>query len=68
MATPSRRLDEQLERARRLFEYGEYDWETFCARRDEITEQKRQLAESAAKPQTADLEWCEAKLMDLVGA
>jgi recombinase-like zinc beta ribbon protein len=36
LATASRRLDEQLERARRLFEYGEYDWETFCARRDEI--------------------------------
>ena len=34
LATVSRRLDEQLERARRVFKYGEYDWETFCARRD----------------------------------
>ena len=68
LATAARRLDEQLERARRLFEYGEYDWETFCARRDEITEQKRKLTESAVKPQTTDLQWCEAQLMDLVGA
>ncbi len=67
-AAASKRLDEQLERAKRLFEYGEYDWETFCARRDEITDQKRQLSEAAAKPESVDLEWCEAQLMDLVGA
>ena len=32
-ANATKRLDEQLDRARRLFEFGEYDWETFCARR-----------------------------------
>jgi hypothetical protein len=47
---------------------GEYDWATFCARRDEITEQKRQFAESAAKPESVDLEWCESQLLDLVSA
>ena len=67
-ATTTRRLDEQLERAKRLFEYGEYDWETFCARRDEIQQQLGQLAEAAAKPESVDLEWCEAQLMDLVAA
>ena len=67
-APAARRLDEQLARAKRLFEYGEYDWETFCARRDEIIEQKRQLAESAAKPESVDLAWCESQILDLVSA
>ncbi len=67
-ANATRRLDEQLLRAKRLFECGEYDWETFCARRDEIQQQLSQLADAAAKPETVDLEWCEAQLMDLVGA
>ncbi len=67
-ATATSRLDEQLQRAKRLFEYGEYDWETFCARRDEIQQQLSQLADAAAKPETVDLEWCKAQLMDLVGA
>ena len=62
------RLDEQLERAKRLFEYGEYDWETFCARRDEIQQQLSHLADAAAKPESVDLDWCEAQLMDLVAA
>ena len=44
--TAIKRLDDQLARARRLFEYGEYDWDTFCARREEISEQKRQLEKS----------------------
>jgi hypothetical protein len=51
-----------------LFEYGEYDWETFCARKDEIQQQLSHLAEAAAKPETVDLEWCEAHLIDLVSA
>ncbi len=67
-AAASKRLDEQLERAKRLFEYGEYDWETFCSRRDEINEQKRQLIEAATKPAIVDVEWCESQLMDLVSA
>ena len=68
VATATKRLDEQLDRARRLFEYGEYDWETFCARRDEIKEQKRRLAEAAAKPEAIDLEWCESQLLDFTSA
>ena len=35
-AAAVQRLAAQLDRARRLFEYGEYDWETFCKRRDEL--------------------------------
>ena len=56
-ANAKKRLDEQLDRARRLFEFGEYDWKTFCARRDEINTQKRQLAEAATNPESIDLEW-----------
>ncbi len=67
-ATAIRRLDDQLDRARRLFEYGEYDWDTFCARRDEINEQKRQLEKSEASPEAVDLEWCESQLFDLTSA
>ena len=67
-AAATRRLDEQLERPKRLFEYGEYDRETFCARRDEIQQQLGHLAEAAAKPETVDVDWCEAQLMDLVAA
>ncbi len=64
--TAIKRLDEQLARAKRLFEYGEYDWETFCARRDEISQQKRQLTDAA--PEITDLEWCESQLLDLRSA
>ncbi|GEM_PF-6725794 len=67
-AIATKRLAEQLERAKRLFEYGEYDWETFCARRDEIQQQLSQLAEAAAKPEPVDLDWCGAQLIDLVAA
>src|SRR6266568_1508350 len=67
-ANATKRLDEQLDRARRLFEFGEYDWETFCARRDEINTQKRQLAEATTNPQSIDLEWCESQLLDLTSA
>jgi hypothetical protein len=63
-----RRLGEQLERARRLFEFGEYDWKTFCARRADIREQQRQLTEAVAQPEAIDLQWCETQLLDLVSA
>jgi hypothetical protein len=62
-----KRLAEQLERARRLYEFGEYDWDTFSARRDEIQEQQRQLAE-ARRTDSIDVDWCEAQLLDLVAA
>ena len=62
-AAAIRRLDDQLDRVRRLFEYGEYDWETFCKRRDELNEQKRQL-ENATEAGTVDVEWCESQLLD----
>ncbi len=63
-----RHLDEQLERARRLYEFGEYDWDTFSARSAEIKEQQRQLSEAAAGPDAFDLSWCETQLLDLVSA
>ena len=65
----SRRLKEQLERVRRLYEFGEYDWDTFVAKRDEIrAEQSRLDAEAGAQLGTTDLEWCEAQLLDLLAA
>ena len=66
--TAIKRLHDQLARARRLFEYGEYDWDTFCARREEISEQERQLQRSAAEPEPVDLAWCESQLLDLTSA
>lgn len=70
MASPTviKRLDDQLDRARRLFEYGEYNWDTFCARRDELTHQKRQICEATATREPIDLEWCESQLLDLTSA
>lgn len=62
-----RRLEEQLARARRLYEFGEYDWDTFAARRDEIQEQLRQVQEARGREQP-DLEWCESQLLDLMAA
>ena len=62
-AAAIRRLDDQLDRARRLFEYGEYDWETFCKRRDELNEQKRRL-EKTTEAGAVDVEWCESQLVD----
>ena len=67
-ATAIKRLEDQLDRARRLFEYGEYDWDMFCKRRDEITAQKRQRCEAVATPEALDLEWCESQLLDLTSA
>ena len=57
------RLVAQLDRARRLYEYGEYDWETFCKRRDELDSQKREL-EKGTETETVDIEWCESQLVD----
>jgi hypothetical protein len=67
-ANATKRLDEQLDRARRLFEFGEYDWETFSARRAEINTLTRQLADAATNPESIDLECCESQLLDLTSA
>ena len=66
-AAAVQRLAAQLDRARRLFEYGEYDWETFCKRRDEFNEQKHQL-ENATDAASVDVEWCESQLLDFTTA
>jgi len=66
-AAAVQRLAAQLDRARRLFEYGEYDWETFCKRRDEFNEQKHQL-ENATDAVSVDVEWCESQLLDFTTA
>jgi hypothetical protein len=63
-----KRLDEQLDDARLLFEFGEYDWATFSARCDEINSQKRQLAEAATNPESIDPERFESQLLDLTSA
>ena len=66
-AAAVQRLAAQLDRVRRLFEYGEYDWETFCERRDELNEQKHQL-ENATDAVSVDVEWCESQLLDFTTA
>jgi hypothetical protein len=62
-----KRLAEELERARRLYEFGEHGWDTFSARRDEIQDQHRQLAE-AGRTESVDVDCCQAQLLDLVAA
>jgi DNA invertase Pin-like site-specific DNA recombinase len=66
-AAAVQRLAAQFDRARRLFEYGEYDWETFCKRRDELNEQRRHL-ENATEAGSVDVEWCESQLLDFTTA
>jgi hypothetical protein len=64
-----RRLDEQLARVRQLYEYGEYDWDTFLAKRAEIHDAQQKLRDEAlVTQQDGDLEWCRAQLLDLVAA
>lgn len=46
-----RRLDDQLTRARRLYEYGEYDWDTFLAKRAEIHDAQQSLRNEASVTQ-----------------
>ena len=62
-----RRLDEQLARARRLCEFGEYDWGAFIAKRAQIQQEQEQLrSEAAATPSADDEQWCHTQLLDLL--
>ena len=64
-----RRLDEQLARVRQLYEYGEYDWNAFLAKRAEIHDAQQSLRDEASvTPHDGDLEWCRAQLLDLAPA
>jgi site-specific DNA recombinase len=64
-----RRLDEQLARVRQLYEYGEYDWDTFLAKRAEIHDAQQSLRnEASVTQQDGDVDWCRAQLLDLVAA
>jgi hypothetical protein len=63
-----RSVDEQLARSRRLFEFGEYEWDTFMAKRAQIQEEQQRLRnEAAASPTVDDAEWCRAQILDLLG-
>ena len=62
----TRRLDEQLARARRLYEYGEYDWPAFVAKRDEIAAEKDRIKSDSAGAEVPDIDWCQRQLLDLV--
>ena len=61
-----RRLDEQLVRARRLYEYGEYDWPTFEAKRDEVAAEKQRLQAESADSKAPDIDWCHRQILDFV--
>lgn len=62
-----RRLAEQLDRARRLYEFGEYDWDTFVAKRTEIMAEQEQLREQMAVHEShVDLEWCRQYVVGLL--
>ncbi len=62
-----RRLDDQLDRAKRLYEYGEYDWEVFMAKRAEIQEEQQRLRDQmVVRQEIADVDWCRAQVADLL--
>jgi hypothetical protein len=62
-------LDGQLNRARRLFELGEYDEETFLLKRAEIrAEQERIRQEAATSDSQNNLDWCRLQIFNLVSA
>jgi hypothetical protein len=62
-----RRLADQLDRARRLYEFGEYDWDTFVAKRTEIMAEQEQLREQmAAHENHGDLERCRQYVVGLL--
>lgn len=62
-----RRLADQLDRARRLYEFGEYDWDTFVAKRTEIMAEQEQLREQMAVHEShVDLEWCRQYVVGLL--
>ncbi len=63
------RLEGQLDRARRLFELGEYDEETFLLKRSAIRrEQDRLQEEMSSFEGQNDAEWCRVQLFDLLAA
>jgi hypothetical protein len=64
-----RRLDDQLDRARRLYEFGEYQWDAFIAKRTEIQQEQARLREQAIVHRgPGDMEWCRAQVLDLLAA
>ena len=64
-----RRLDQQLARSRRLYEFGEYDWDTFITKRAQIQQEQQRLRnEAAAAPSVDDADWCRAQILDLLAA
>ena len=64
-----RRLDEQLARVRRLYEFGKYDWDAFIAKRAQIQQEQEQLRnEAAATPSADDEQWCHTQLLGLLAA
>jgi DNA invertase Pin-like site-specific DNA recombinase len=64
-----RRLDEQLKRARRLYEFGELTWDEFLARRSDIQDEQQRLREDMeAGTKPGDMEWCRSQVLDLLAA
>ena len=51
----------------RLYEFGEFDWETFIIKRASIREEEQRLREQAdVHKQDDDLEWCDRQILDLI--
>ena len=65
--TAIKRLEEQLARVQRLYEFGEYNWKTFIVKRASIREEEQRLREQAdVHKQDDDLEWCDRQILDLI--
>jgi hypothetical protein len=64
-----RHLDGQLQRARQLYEFGEYEWDAFLAKRTEIQDEQTRLRERLETRQgPADAEWCRSQVVDPLAA
>jgi hypothetical protein len=64
-----RRMDDQRDRARRLFEFGEYTWGEFMAKRDAHQSREEATGGGARPPhQPGAMEWCRAQVADLLQA
>ncbi len=51
----------------RLYEFGEYNWETFIVKRASIREEEQRLREQAdVHKHDDDLEWCDRQILDLI--
>jgi site-specific DNA recombinase len=66
--TAIKRLEDQLARVARLYEFGEYEWEAYVVKRAEIRGEIDRLRATIEQQPEPDLTWCEVQMIDLLAA